>query len=107
MGPIILSALCPRVEGPLGYRVLVLPGWRDEEAGEGQDLAGRLPGVQWLCHLSGDCAYHSAEPRGAAEGSTEYSLEGLMNLKLQCFGLLMRRANSLVKTLMLEKTEGR
>ena len=30
-----------------------------------------------------------------------------MNLKLQCFGLLMRRANSLVKTLMLEKTEGR
>ena len=30
-----------------------------------------------------------------------------MNLKLQCFGLLMQRANSLVKTLMVEKTEGR
>ena len=38
----------------------------------------------------------------------EYSLEGLMlKLKLQCFGLLMRRANSLEKTLMLGKIEGR
>ena len=38
----------------------------------------------------------------------EYSLEGLMlKLKLQYFGLLMRRANSLEKTLMLGKTEGR
>ena len=37
--------------------------------------------------------------------SPEYSLEGLMlNLKLQCFGHLMWRANSLEKTLMLEKT---
>ena len=34
---------------------------------------------------------------------TEYSLEGLMfKLKLQYFGYLMRRANSLEKTLMLE-----
>ena len=38
----------------------------------------------------------------------EYSLEGLMlKLKLQYFGHLMRRANSLEKTLMLRKTEGR
>ena len=36
----------------------------------------------------------------------EYSLEGLM-LKLQYFGNLMQRADSLEKTLMLEKTEGR
>ena len=36
----------------------------------------------------------------------EYSLEGLM-LKLQYFGHLMRRANSLEKTLMLGKIEGR
>ena len=36
----------------------------------------------------------------------EYSLEGLM-LKLQYFGHLMQRANSLGKTLMLGKTEGR
>ena len=37
-----------------------------------------------------------------------YSLEGLMlKLKLQSFGHLMRRADSLEKTLMLGKTEGR
>ena len=36
----------------------------------------------------------------------EYSLEGLM-LKLQYFGHLMQRVNSLEKSLMLGKTEGR
>ena len=42
------------------------------------------------------------------EMSPEYSLEGLMlKLKLQYFGHLMRRANSLEKTLMLGKIEGR
>ena len=42
------------------------------------------------------------------EISPEYSLEGLMlKLKLQYFGHLMRRADSLEKTLMLEKIEGR
>ena len=40
------------------------------------------------------------------EINPEYSLEGLM-LKRQYFGHLMRRANSLEKTLMLGKTEGR
>ena len=40
--------------------------------------------------------------------SAEYSLEGLMlKLKLQYFGQLMRRTNSLEKTLMLEKIEDR
>ena len=40
--------------------------------------------------------------------SPEYSLEGLMlKLKLQFFGHLMRRTDSLEKTLMLGKTEGR
>ena len=39
--------------------------------------------------------------------SPEYSLEGLMlKLKLQYFGHLMRRADSLEKTLMLGKIEG-
>ena len=39
--------------------------------------------------------------------SPEYSLEGLMlKLKLQYFGHLMRRTDSLEKTLMLGKTEG-
>ena len=42
------------------------------------------------------------------ETSSEYSLEGLMlKLKLQYFGHLMRRADSLEKTLMLGKIEGR
>ena len=40
------------------------------------------------------------------ETSPEYSLEGLMlKLKLQCFGHLMRRADSFEKTLMLGKIE--
>ena len=42
------------------------------------------------------------------EVNPEYSLEGLMlKLKLQSFGYLMRRADSLEKTLMLGKIEGR
>ena len=42
------------------------------------------------------------------EISTEYSLEELMlKLKLQYFGHLMRRTDSLEKTLMSGKTEGR
>ena len=41
------------------------------------------------------------------EISSEYSLEGLMlKLKLQYFGHLMRRTDSLEKTLMLGKIEG-
>ena len=41
------------------------------------------------------------------EFSPEYSLEGLMlKLKLQYFGHLMQRADSLEKTLMLGKIEG-
>ena len=41
------------------------------------------------------------------EISSEYSFEGLMlKLKLQSFGQLMRRTDSLEKTLMLEKIEG-
>ena len=42
------------------------------------------------------------------EIKTEYSLEGLMlKLKLQYFGHLMQKSNSLEKTLMLGKIEGR
>ena len=42
------------------------------------------------------------------EISPEYSLEGLMlKLKLQYFGHLMRRTDSMEKTLMLGKIEGR
>ena len=42
------------------------------------------------------------------EISVEYSLEGLMlKLNLQYFGHLMQRTDSLEKTLMLGKTEGK
>ena len=42
------------------------------------------------------------------ETNPEYSLEGLkLKLKCQYFGHLMRRDNSLVKTRMLGKTEGK
>ena len=42
------------------------------------------------------------------KGSPEYSLEGLMlKLKLQYFGHLMHRGDSLEKTMMLGKVEGR
>ena len=42
------------------------------------------------------------------EISPEYSLEGLiLKLKLQYFGHMMRRTDSLEKTLMLGKSEGR
>ena len=42
------------------------------------------------------------------EINPQYSLEGLMlRLKLQYFGYLMRRADSLEKTLMMGKIEGK
>ena len=53
-----------------------------------------------------DCKeIQSVHPKG---DQSEYSLEGLMlKLKLQYFGHLMRRTDSLEKTLMLGKIEGR
>ena len=48
------------------------------------------------------------KPVNPKESNPEYSLEGLiLKLKLQYFGHLMRRANSLEKALMLGKIEGR
>ena len=48
------------------------------------------------------------KPSILKEISPEYSLEGLMlKLKLQYFGHLMQRANSLEKTLILGRIEGR
>ena len=48
------------------------------------------------------------EPVNLKEISPEYSLEGLMlKLKFQYFGPQMRRTDSLEKTLMLGKIEGR
>ena len=48
------------------------------------------------------------QPVHPKDVSPEYSLESLMlKLKLQYFGHLMQRADSLEKTLMLGKIEGR
>ena len=50
---------------------------------------------------------NSANQSILKEVSPEYTLEGLMlKLKLQHFGHLMQRADSLEKTLMLRKIEG-
>ena len=58
----------------------------------------RLFRVLWTARRSNQSILKEINP--------EYSLEGLM-LKLQYFGYLMQRPNSLEKTLMLGKTEGR
>ena len=60
----------------------------------------RLLRVPWTPRRSNQSILKEVNP--------EYSLEGLMlKLKLQYFGHLMRRADSLEKTLMLGKIEGR
>ena len=63
-------------------------------------------GLQRVRHDCSDLA-HTKQGGSAFTGSPEYSWEGLMlKLKLQYFGHLMRRTNSLEKTLMLGKIEG-
>ena len=60
----------------------------------------RLLRVHWIARRSNQSILKEVNP--------DYSLEGLMlKLKLQYFGHLMGRANSLAKTLMLGKIEGR
>ena len=60
----------------------------------------RLLRVPWTARRSNQSILKEISP--------EYSLEGLMlKLKLQYFGHLMQRTNSLEKTLMLGKIEGR
>ena len=60
----------------------------------------RLMRIPWTARRSN----HSIQK----EINPEYSLDGLMlKLKLQCFGHLMRKADSLEKTLILGKIEGR
>ena len=59
----------------------------------------RLLRVPWTARRSNQSILKEISP--------EYSLEGLMlKLKLQYFGHLMRRSDSLKKTLMLGKIEG-
>jgi len=53
-------------------------------------------------------AARRSNPSILKEINPEHSLEGLvLNLKFQYFGHLMKRANSLEKTLMLGKIEGK
>ena len=60
----------------------------------------RLLSVPWTARRSNQSIRKEISP--------EYSLEGLMlKLKLQSFGHLMQRTDSLEKTLMLGKIEGR
>ena len=60
----------------------------------------RLLRVPWITRRSNQSILKEISP--------EYSLAGLMlKLKLRFFGHLMRRANSLEKTLMVGKIEGR
>ena len=60
----------------------------------------RLLGVPWTTRRSNRSILNEISP--------EYSLKGLMlKLKLQYFGHLMQRTDSLEKTLMLGKIEGR
>ena len=59
----------------------------------------RLLRVSWTARRYNQSILKEISPR--------YSLEGMMQkLKLQDFGHLMRRVDSLEKTLMLRKTEG-
>ena len=52
--------------------------------------------------------YKESKPVNPKRNQPEYSLEGLMlKLRFQNFGHLMQRADSLEKTLMLGKIEGR
>ena len=56
--------------------------------------------VLWIARRSNQSILKEVNP--------EYSLEGLMlKLKFQYFGHLMRRADPLEKTLMLERIEGK
>ena len=67
------------------------------QSGAGKDSRERVP---WTARRSSQSVLKEINP--------ECSLEGLMlKLKLQYFGHLMRRADSLEKTLMLGKFEGR
>ena len=59
----------------------------------------RLLRIPWTARRSNQSILKEINP--------DYSLERLLKLKLQSFGHLMRRADSLEKTLMLRKIEGR
>ena len=62
----------------------------------------------WRSVLRVPCKARRSNQSILKEINREYSLEGLMlKLRLQYFGHLMQRANSLEKTLILEKIKGK
>ena len=88
------------------YSCRDVPNWTVEKAEHGKiDAFGllcwrRLLRVSWTARRSNQSILKEISP--------EYSLKGLMlKLKFQYFGHLMRRIDSLEKTLMLGKTEGK
>ena len=93
---------------PMVFPVVMYGGesWTIKKA-EGQRIDAfelwcwrRLLRVPWTAKRSNQSILKEINP--------DYSLEGLMlKLKLQYLGHLMRRTDSLVKTLMLGKIEGR
>ena len=79
------------------WTIKKVEGWRTDAF---ELCWGRLLRVPWTARRSNQSILKKTNP--------ENSLEGLMlELKLQYFGHLMWRANSLEKTLMLGKFEGR
>ena len=77
--------------------------WHRKMSPSGQKVSNILLGKSgespWIARRSNQSILKEISP--------EYSLEGLgLGLKLQYFGHLMRRVDSLEKTLMLGKTEG-
>ena len=68
----------------------------------------QLPGSRRIARVNSPHTYHHCLPIQSFgfSLSVQYSLEGLMlKVKLQCFGRLMWRANSLEKTLLLGRME--
>ena len=55
--------------------------------------------IPWMARRSNQSILKEINP--------EYSLEGMLKMKLQYFGYLMQRADSFEKTLMLGKIEGK
>ena len=89
-----------RSEAPLHACTPRMPLGQEAGAGEGFGAVPPDMGSQSLCY--------NLYPSTLKEISPECSREGLMlKLKLQSFGHLMRRPDSLEKTLMLGKIEGR
>ena len=86
-------------------KIVSMTNWKNGWHSEALPLVGRA--VVWRRHLRVPWTARRSNQSILKEISPEYSLQGLMlKLKLQYFGHLMRRTDSLEKTLMLGKTEG-